>query len=415
MRLIVADDEYFARRAIVKMLMETVPEDEVCLEAETGREIMEYMEEHPVDVVFTDIRMPDGDGLEVAEFVRKHYPETSVVIISGYADFAYASAAIRFGVEDYLTKPVQKEKLKEAMERICERRSAQTQAVEEKVESRMELEGIHYMTPEEVFGEEKLTAALTGRISGEKIREGSWQMLVIRPGERIIGWSRERLEEQLQYFAQHLERMQVWGYYFYPREEFLFLAAGGQTGTDALMEERLYLNDAAIKMLEALERDRKIFFAAAVSGPHQGLAPDTLAQAYRECAEAMGRRRLEPEKRVILWEVENGEPQEEVVSRILAYVEEHYRDEITLSQIAGEVLFMNASYLSRIFKSVTGKTFSRYLIEYRMKRAAQLLETGEMRISDVAQYAGYNDTSYFIQTFKKYYHMTPEQYRMEKS
>lgn len=86
-----------------------MPDVEIVLEAETGREIMEAMEQTAADVIFTDIRMPDGDGLEVAGFIQKHCPDTSVAIISGYADFAYASAAIRYGVEDYLTKPVQKE------------------------------------------------------------------------------------------------------------------------------------------------------------------------------------------------------------------------------------------------------------------------------------------------------------------
>ena len=73
---------------------------------------------------------------------------------------------------------------------------------------------------------------------------------------------------------------------------------------------------------------------------------------------------------------------------------------------------MNSSYLSRLFKARTGQTFSKYLISYRMKKAAELLLNESFRIGDVAQYVGYNDTSYFIQTFKKYYDMTPEQYRI---
>src|SRR5699024_4869239 len=105
-------------------------------------------------------------------------------------------------------------------------------------------------------------------------------------------------------------------------------------------------------------------------------------------------RRLETGKRSFLWEQESSE-QEEIVNRILAYVEENYRNDITLFQIASEKFFMNASYLSRIFKAGTGKPFSRYLIEYRMQKAAELLQKEELRISDVAQYVGYNDTSYF--------------------
>ena len=97
MRIIVADDEIFARKAIVKMLREVEPEAEICLEAETGQEILDYMKDHSADLILTDIRMPEKDGLEVAECIQKTHSEANVAIISGYADFAYASAAIRFG------------------------------------------------------------------------------------------------------------------------------------------------------------------------------------------------------------------------------------------------------------------------------------------------------------------------------
>ena len=95
-------------------------------------------------------------------------------------------------------------------------------------------------------------------------------------------------------------------------------------------------------------------------------------------------------------------------------MDENYQYEISLTQMANEVFFMNASYLSRVFKAGTGKNFSRYLIEYRMQRAARLLADRSLRISDVAQAVGYNDASYFIRTFKSFYRMTPEQYRAEQ-
>ena len=86
MRVIVADDEFFARRAISKMLKEIMPDVEIVLEAETGREIMEAMEQTAADVIF----------------------------------FAYSSASIGYGVDDYLTNTVQKEYLRETLERILQ-------------------------------------------------------------------------------------------------------------------------------------------------------------------------------------------------------------------------------------------------------------------------------------------------------
>lgn len=409
MKIIVADDEYFARKSVVKMLEEILPEAQICFEAETGQEIIDYMEKNTVDVVFTDIRMPDKDGLEVAEYVQKTSEDTSVVIISGYADFTYASAAIRFGVKEYLTKPVQREKLKETLERLQKRRNVRERIVEERVESRLEREGIRYMNPEDVFSEKKVAEILIERILESGIdRDASWKMTVIGSSERLKSWSRERLEEQRQYFCQHLERMKVWEYYFYPKEEFLLITAG-----EAVREEGC-VSASVRKMAEALMRDRGIRFTAGISQTHQKLNPETLFEAYQECISAAERHFLVPEQQVFVWRQENCDPQEKIVRQLIDYIEENYRYDITLTELANEKFFMNASYLSRVFKAGTGMTFSRYLIRCRMQKAARLLMRPELRIGDVARYVGYNDTSYFIQTFKKYYDTTPEQFRAGK-
>ncbi len=63
------------------------------------------------DLLITDIKMPFMDGLALSELVRKELPRTKIVIISGYDDFAFAQRAIRMGVEQYLLKPIIKEKM----------------------------------------------------------------------------------------------------------------------------------------------------------------------------------------------------------------------------------------------------------------------------------------------------------------
>ena len=67
------------------------------------------------DLLITDIKMPFMDGLALSELVRKELPQTKIVIISGYDDFVYAQQAIRMGVEQYLLKPVIKEKMVELL------------------------------------------------------------------------------------------------------------------------------------------------------------------------------------------------------------------------------------------------------------------------------------------------------------
>ena len=67
------------------------------------------------DLLITDIKMPFMDGLALIEFIRKELPNTKIIIVSGYDDFSYAQQAIRMGVEQYLLKPIAKEKMVETL------------------------------------------------------------------------------------------------------------------------------------------------------------------------------------------------------------------------------------------------------------------------------------------------------------
>ena len=118
MRVLVADDEYYARKALLKILAEL--DVEVAADMETGQEVIDYLErDSRVDAVLTDIRMPEMNGLQVAEHISRSYPDVSVIIVTGYADFSYAQQALRFGVKDYVTKPLRRDSEKSAGWRIC--------------------------------------------------------------------------------------------------------------------------------------------------------------------------------------------------------------------------------------------------------------------------------------------------------
>lgn len=73
------------------------------------------------DLLITDIKMPFMDGLSLIKLVRKELPKTKIVIISGYDDFSYAQQAIHLGVEQYLLKPIIKEKLVEMLNEMREK------------------------------------------------------------------------------------------------------------------------------------------------------------------------------------------------------------------------------------------------------------------------------------------------------
>ena len=105
-QLLFVDDEPLIREGV----SQNVPWQELGYElagtCENGREACEFLCSHPVDVVLTDICMPFVDGMELSAFIQKEFPHIKVLILSGYDDFEYAKSAIRYGVEEYLLKPV---------------------------------------------------------------------------------------------------------------------------------------------------------------------------------------------------------------------------------------------------------------------------------------------------------------------
>ena len=76
--------------------------------------------EHP-DLVLTDIRMPGYDGMELLKRARIQNPDMEFIIISGYSHFEYAQTAIRYGVSDYILKPVNEEALNATLQKVRQR------------------------------------------------------------------------------------------------------------------------------------------------------------------------------------------------------------------------------------------------------------------------------------------------------
>ncbi len=118
-RVVVAEDEKLIRANIVEKIELCDPRFTVVGTATDGAQALSILESQPVDVLFTDIRMPVMDGLALLGAVRAQFPSVQVVIISGYADFAYAQRAIHLGVEEYLLKPVKRDSLAEVLSKIA--------------------------------------------------------------------------------------------------------------------------------------------------------------------------------------------------------------------------------------------------------------------------------------------------------
>lgn len=101
----------------------------------------------------------------------------------------------------------------------------------------------------------------------------------------------------------------------------------------------------------------------------------------------------------------------DIVQEIMRYIEENYAmEELSLNVVASHVNF-SPNHLSMVFSQQTGQTFIKYLTDYRMNKAKELLRCSSEKSSTIAQQVGYKDPHYFSYLFKKTQNMTPTQYR----
>lgn len=116
--VVVVDDEKLIAKNIAKKVEECCPAFKVIHVATDSIKALEFIYANVPTVVITDIRMPEMDGLELVRILSEKYPFIICIIISGYDDFSFAQQAIRYGVKDYLLKPIDTEKLRVCLNKI---------------------------------------------------------------------------------------------------------------------------------------------------------------------------------------------------------------------------------------------------------------------------------------------------------
>jgi two-component system response regulator YesN len=99
--------------------------------------------------------------------------------------------------------------------------------------------------------------------------------------------------------------------------------------------------------------------------------------------------------------------------KIKHFVDSHYRENVSLKTIAVK-FYMNPVYLGQLFKKTYGIYFKDYLLQLRIKEAKKLLRQSEMKIYEIAERVGFNNTDYFVTMFGKFEKITPSEYRNKR-
>ncbi len=120
-KVLIVDDEVMVRVLLSKLVDWKEFDMEIVALAEDGLQALQTVQEREIDLVVADIRMPGLDGIGFIKKIRELGYGTKVIFVSGHKQFEYAQSGIQFGVDDYILKPIKKDKLSAALEKIKEK------------------------------------------------------------------------------------------------------------------------------------------------------------------------------------------------------------------------------------------------------------------------------------------------------
>ena len=130
-KVLIADDEI----KVCQLIKNLVPWEEIGLEligfANNGINAIEMIVKEKPDIVITDIRMPGYDGIELIKRAKEFNPNINFIIVSGYRHFDYAHNAIKYGVGDYLLKPLKKNELINTLNKMVEKYNQKNKQIDE--------------------------------------------------------------------------------------------------------------------------------------------------------------------------------------------------------------------------------------------------------------------------------------------
>ena len=508
--ILIVDDEAWHRRGMTNLLKSLYPEVEL-LEAKNGSTALELCKNREIDIVITDINMPNMDGLEFMRRLHDLKPDIKIIVLTAYNKFEYAKAAIKYGVIDFILKPVKVSELQDVLQKTFSILSREF--VERKKHHQFE----SYMLQADQLRQNHLVnqwllnetkdSNLIDQISqfldiysmpgnvilfnlASPIHKENREELVIYLKENItdslfylesnpnilmaicikeplsdsilkkaIRWCQDKLGQNMKVvvgrhvtdlaseaYISYQNAYSVLPLHFYEKSNPLFGEAINLTFYPANNKHYYHYEKELIQMFQEgkLSQALQTFHNLVYNFFEPGNLPPYSARQIATCIlynllnhfdYAMPhQRQLQLFGEIDLILVESNtisqlstlatniieqiylevSLQKEVtnnrMNQILEYIDEHYMENITLSEVADRFSF-HPSYFSTLFKSISGKSFTDYISEKRMNKAKELLKNPSNKIRDISENLGFSSPGYFAKTFKRFFGVTPEDFR----
>ena len=404
--IILADDEPIIVNGIQNFINWKELNCQICATFSNGLSAYEYLMQNSVDILITDIRMPEMDGLELARKIYEEQLSVKVIILSGYSDFQYAQKALRYSVFDFIVKNNPLEKLTDSVKKAVneiEKNANQEQKyryIEEqlvKYGTDLRRQFYHdlinntFLTNEEKFS----------RANDLNVDIQNYTTIAIKfiPSDTSI--SRTKITLSLVHFcALAFESLNHTVILTHPWQLCILLPLSSDYSELEQIEEICLSSQKTAAQLMSMQ----LFIG--ISSSYSDIFD--LKCAYDEAFSAIPLH--QPNSEQIYHGLPKTLTSHPMLEQVLDFMHLHYNEDISLNQLA-EIIHVNPSYLSTIFKKVYGDTIFNHLNQYRIEQAKTLLIQNNAKLYEIATLVGYSDAAYFSNLFKKHTGYTPSEYR----
>ena len=421
-KVLLVDDEYMITEGLKRLIPFEKWDIEVVATANHADDALDYVREHPVDIVISDVNMPDKTGLEMIQEMKDLLPDAYYILLSGYQEFDYVKKAMNLSVVDYLVKPVDKVELGHLLEKIV------TQ-LREKVQ---EPEILSQQLDEEAF-KTHLTQKENWWIGLSKEKQGDfvipyyvlgqdWQIvladqefegLLVMPFEapyqiNFEKWKRD-VEKTLFYGSVNLDQSESLFSYYEPIYRVII-----QGNLQQIIDELTLLEKIVLENTPRVSITKQLFtqFVMDVFHLFEHLKADDMTDIVKNIHAITTFEDLVAYTKETLTSFFGQYRMNENVVSVLEVIGRDYQKELSLKDISKD-LFINPVYLGQLIKKETNSTFAELLNKQRIKAAQQLLLSTNDSIEDICYTVGYSNVGYFYKVFRKLCGKSPKAYRKQ--
>ena len=421
-KVLLVDDEYMITEGLKRLIPFEKWDMEVVATANHADDALDYVREHPVDIVISDVNMPDKTGLEMIQEMKDLLPDAYYILLSGYQEFDYVKKAMNLSVVDYLVKPVDKVELGHLLEKIV------TQ-LREKVQ---EPEILSQQLDEEAF-KTHLTQKENWWIGLSKEKQGDfvipyyvlgqdWQIvladqefegLLVMPFEapyqiNFEKWKRD-VEKTLFYGSVNLDQSENLFSYYEPIYRVII-----QGNLQQIIDELTLLEKIVLENTPRVSITKQLFtqFVMDVFHLFEHLKADDMTDIVKNIHAITTFEDLVAYTKETLTSFFGQYRMNENVVSVLEVIGRDYQKELSLKDISKD-LFINPVYLGQLIKKETNSTFAELLNKQRIKAAQQLLLSTNDSIEDICYTVGYSNVGYFYKVFRKLCGKSPKAYRKQ--